>query len=182
MRFSPAVSESKDKSRTEQGRPCVCNIQRLDWVAVSQGLRFLGVNGPDFRVQIGVQWVDRVHRPHLSSCRASWCLLLRSPTNQTTATGVFSKSFMLFSHLEHFQECPLTPRIKTQLLSPPRGPAWQISPQHLLLWAAACPATPPEPCFLKTFAHALPSPWQVSLPQKSPLSSPPTTPSLGLIP
>lgn len=49
----------------------MCNIPRLDWVAVSQGLRFLGMTRPDFKVQIGVQWVDRVHCPHLSSCRAS---------------------------------------------------------------------------------------------------------------
>lgn len=67
-------------------------------------------------------------------------------------------------------------------------PAWLVQPLHLLLWAACSLSWRLDPChnsspsFLGTFARAVPSPWQVSLPQRSlPSSFPPLPPSLAYL-
>lgn len=51
----------------------------------------------------------------LQSLLVSASVLSHQPNN--CHRGLF-QNLLLFSHLEHFQKCPLTPRIKTQLLSP----------------------------------------------------------------
>ena len=134
MRFSPALSEPKDKSGRQTHRWTCVQHAEAGLAGYVSGTQVSSVTGLGFEVQI-VQWVDRVHCPCLSSCRTSqWSACSYSSSLQpgNCHGGLFQNLFRLFSHLEFFQCVPLLP-----LLLYPWGPAWLVRPQHILLWAAA---------------------------------------------
>lgn len=98
MRLSPALSEPQDKSGRQTHRWTRVQHAEAGLAGCVSGTRVSSVTGLGSEVQI-VQWVDSVHRPCLSSCRASGGLLAPalSPSSQATAMEVFLRIFLGYS-------------------------------------------------------------------------------------